>query len=326
MQIGEVIKTHRTAKNMTQEEMANRLGVTAPAVNKWENGKTLPDICLLAPIARLLDITLDTLLSFQETLTEKEIHAFVLELDSQLKKDSYEKCFEYGKKLIEQYPNCELLLWQITVLLHSHFILKNISDNEKYENYFCKCYHRILESKDETIRKYAAESLFRYHMKRNEFEKAEEYLNYFSDQNPERKRKQAELYHKSGLIEEAYKTYEELLFSNYQIISMVFHDLCNLAVHENNFETAHYYLDKQEKLANLFEMGKYHEICGKLNLAEIEENKDMIQEIIKQLLECVDSLTAFKNAPLYRHMHFKEENPSYLSDIKKELFDSFNNK
>lgn len=38
MQIGEVIRTYRKSKNMTQEEMANRLGVTAPAVNKWENG------------------------------------------------------------------------------------------------------------------------------------------------------------------------------------------------------------------------------------------------------------------------------------------------
>ena len=42
MQIGEVIRKYRKQKNMTQEEMANRLGVTAPAVNKWENGNSLP--------------------------------------------------------------------------------------------------------------------------------------------------------------------------------------------------------------------------------------------------------------------------------------------
>jgi len=38
MQIGEVIRTYRKKLNLTQEEMANRLGVSAPAVNKWENG------------------------------------------------------------------------------------------------------------------------------------------------------------------------------------------------------------------------------------------------------------------------------------------------
>ena len=50
MQIGEVIRTYRKRKDMTQEEMARRLGVTAPAVNKWEKGNSLPDITLLAPI------------------------------------------------------------------------------------------------------------------------------------------------------------------------------------------------------------------------------------------------------------------------------------
>lgn len=41
MKIGETIRTYRKAKHLTQEEMANQLGVTAPAVNKWENGDSL---------------------------------------------------------------------------------------------------------------------------------------------------------------------------------------------------------------------------------------------------------------------------------------------
>ena len=61
MQIGEVIRTYRKKQNLTQEEMANRLGVSAPAVNKWENGSSLPDISMLAPVARLLEITPDIL-------------------------------------------------------------------------------------------------------------------------------------------------------------------------------------------------------------------------------------------------------------------------
>ena len=73
MQIGENIRKYRKAKNMTQEEMAKRLGVTPPAVNKWENGVSYPDITLLAPVARLLDISLDTLLSFQGELTQEEM-------------------------------------------------------------------------------------------------------------------------------------------------------------------------------------------------------------------------------------------------------------
>ena len=54
MKIGQVIRKYRIEAGLTQKEMANRLGVTTPAVNKWEKGSSNPDIELLVPIARLL--------------------------------------------------------------------------------------------------------------------------------------------------------------------------------------------------------------------------------------------------------------------------------
>jgi len=98
MQIGEVIRKYRKQKNMTQEEMANRLGVTAPAVNKWENGNSLPDIMLLAPIARLLDITRDTLLSFREELSLEEAREILNELWVRLNGGEFEGAFQYAKE------------------------------------------------------------------------------------------------------------------------------------------------------------------------------------------------------------------------------------
>ena len=77
MNIGNVIKKYRKELGYTQEEMAKRLGVTTPAVNKWENGNSNPDIELLAPIARLLHISLDILLSFHENLTDLEIEELI---------------------------------------------------------------------------------------------------------------------------------------------------------------------------------------------------------------------------------------------------------
>ena len=77
MNIGTVIRKYRKEKQLTQEEVAGYLGVTAPAVNKWENGNSLPDISLLAPIARLLGISTDMLLSFREELTEEEMNEII---------------------------------------------------------------------------------------------------------------------------------------------------------------------------------------------------------------------------------------------------------
>ena len=79
--------------------MANRLGITTPAVNKWENENSYPDIALLAPIARLLGISLDTLLSFQEDLTGEGITAIVLETDQRLKTSTYDEVFLWAKSI-----------------------------------------------------------------------------------------------------------------------------------------------------------------------------------------------------------------------------------
>lgn len=112
MRLGDVIRKYRKNSGMTQEEMANRLGVTAPAVNKWENNNTLPDVALLAPIARLLGITTDELLSFQEELTAEEINQFLSQLQKDLEEKDYHDVFLSAKKMIQAYPNCESLIWR----------------------------------------------------------------------------------------------------------------------------------------------------------------------------------------------------------------------
>lgn len=98
MQIGSVIRKYRKECGLTQEEMAKRLGVTTPAVNKWENGNTNPDIELLAPIARLLHISLDTLLSFQEKLTDMEIETLIRQMGDKLEKEGYPLSLKVGFK------------------------------------------------------------------------------------------------------------------------------------------------------------------------------------------------------------------------------------
>ena len=110
MNIGSVIKKYRKELGYTQEEMANRLGVTTPAVNKWENGNSNPDIELLAPIARLLHISLDTLLSFRENLTDLEIEELIHKMDKMFSEEGFEKTYQWAVNTIKEYPNCNLLI------------------------------------------------------------------------------------------------------------------------------------------------------------------------------------------------------------------------
>lgn len=61
--IGKRIAARRKEKGYTQEEIAERLGITAQAVSKWENDTSCPDISLLPALAELLGTTVDALLS-----------------------------------------------------------------------------------------------------------------------------------------------------------------------------------------------------------------------------------------------------------------------
>ena len=65
MNISQEIRKRRLALNMTQEQVATRLGVSAPAVNKWERGASYPDITLIPALARLLNTDANTLLSLE---------------------------------------------------------------------------------------------------------------------------------------------------------------------------------------------------------------------------------------------------------------------
>ena len=62
--IGSVICDLRKQRGMTQEQLAEMVGVSTPAVSKWETSASCPDVALLAPIARALDTDVNTLLSF----------------------------------------------------------------------------------------------------------------------------------------------------------------------------------------------------------------------------------------------------------------------
>ena len=64
LKIGEKIKAKRRERDLTQEELANILGVSKAAVSKWENEESFPDITLLPQIAQVFHITMDELFDY----------------------------------------------------------------------------------------------------------------------------------------------------------------------------------------------------------------------------------------------------------------------
>lgn len=69
--IGMFIAQERKNKNLTQEQLANKLGVTSKSISRWENGKTMPDISLFEPLCDELNITINELLKGQRLDNKK---------------------------------------------------------------------------------------------------------------------------------------------------------------------------------------------------------------------------------------------------------------
>jgi len=99
-----------------------------------------------------------------------------------------------------------------------------------------------------------------------------------------------------------------------------------LCLEEQNFDKAHLFTAKQEELAKLFEMGKYHEVSCRLDLATAEKDIATVLDTMEIMLTTIDDITSFSNSPLYEHMDFKKSNSTFSEQLKQELLNCFQDK
>ncbi len=74
--IGEFIKKQRTVKNLTQKQLAEKLGVTDKAISRWETGKGVPDVSLLIPLSNALEVSVHEILLGEKIEEEKKIEKY----------------------------------------------------------------------------------------------------------------------------------------------------------------------------------------------------------------------------------------------------------
>ena len=75
--IGEVISSLRKEKNMTQNDLAEKMNVTDKAVSKWERNLSCPDVNSIPKLAEILDTTVEELINMQSKKENKKIDEIV---------------------------------------------------------------------------------------------------------------------------------------------------------------------------------------------------------------------------------------------------------
>ena len=309
MKINETIRQRRIERNLTQEQVANYLGVTAPAVNKWEKGTSYPDITILPALARILETDLNTLLSFKEELTKTEIAIFVNNLSESLEKEGFLKVYETAMEKIREYPVCYPLLLNVALFLegaklYSKEARKNLPT---YGKEIEALYQRVLNSPSQNERNYAQSMLISKYIERKEYEKAEEMLQSLPEKNSvDKKQLQVNLFLSCGKLEEAAKLEEEKLFSSINEIQSTLMMLLEIALKQDRTEDAEYFAEVSKQAAKLFDLWEYYSYAGYFQLYLSKKDRVKCLKILFPMMKSFTKNWEINQSPLYRHIKTKK--------------------
>lgn len=324
MKINEIIRERRQAKQLTQEQMANYLGVTAPAVNKWEKGSSYPDITLLPALARLLDTDLNTLLSFKEELTEKEIALFLNHLSEIAQTDGFEKAYVSAMEKLREYPTCYPFILNVALWLDGSVMLSGKTESAKeYRTLTESLYQRALCSQDSNIKSQAYSMLISRYMEREEYDKAQELLQQLPEEPyVNKKQLQANLYIACDRLDEAAKLEEEKLLTATNEIHAILITLMEIAIKENRMEDAEYIADVSQKGAELFDLWEYNSYVAQFQLSSACKNRMKCLKVLIPMLKSLTHKWDITRSPLYRHIKTKEKEKGFGPQIRKMIIQS----
>lgn len=323
MKINEIIRKKRIEKGYTQEQLASFLGVSTPAVNKWEKAISYPDITLLPALARLLDTDLNTLLSFQEELTKEEVYTFVNELVAAADTEGIDTAFSMALNKLHEYPSCDILLLNVALTLEGLNIMSQGTTQNPYMNDIEEMYVRVSKSCNPGISCHAKTMLISKHIGRKEFDTARKLINELPDTAGfDKKQLEATLCREEGNLEQAAQIIEQKILSMISNIQSSLFTLMEIAVKENHLEDAEHFAEIAKETALLFDLWEYNGYLADFLLAAAQKDADKCCPALEQMLAALDKPWNPNRSPLYRHIPTKETNigqrmrPGILKELK----------
>ena len=138
MSIGNTIKKLRRERDITQEQLAEYIGISSQAISQWETDKTAPDISQLPVLAHIFGVSTDEILGVDIQKNEEKIKAILDEAQVFYAKGEFEKSAEILKNGLRKFPRSYKLMVELTFSLRDtketidlcHKILAECTDSE----------------------------------------------------------------------------------------------------------------------------------------------------------------------------------------------------
>lgn len=144
--IGATIKNLRRQRNMTQEQLAEYLGITSRAVSQWECGRTAPDITQLPVLANIFEVSADVLLGIDTGAKEKAIQTAVKEAHDLASRGHSKEASALLRPRLKEYPDsCRLMRALMDSLFNERQALEGDARKEMTEE-ILRLGEKILET------------------------------------------------------------------------------------------------------------------------------------------------------------------------------------
>lgn len=121
--LGRVLAENRRKRGITQDELAEFMGVSKAAVSKWETEISYPDILLLPRLAAYFDISIDELIGYEPQMDRVGIRKMHRSIAEEFASGAFETAVEHCREYAKKYYSCYPLLFQIASLLVNHSMM-----------------------------------------------------------------------------------------------------------------------------------------------------------------------------------------------------------
>lgn len=327
MPMNTIIQEKRKEQGLTQEQVAEYLNVSIPAVSKWEKGLTSPDIALLPPLARLLKIDLNTLFCFQEDLSRQEIEQFCREIAAVAQAKGIAAGFETAEQKIREYPHNETLLHCLTFQLDGLLITAGLSADEMrpYDDKIVKWYGQLAQSNDCAISNSADFMLVSRSIRRGEYDKAQEILDRMPDKEDilssmaDKRMLQVNICLHQGKTEEAIKSLQNALLTTLTKAQMLLYKMIDAELASGRIETAKSIADKASRMTALFDFWEYNSFIAPLQIAGAEKNADECIRLLQKMLPALLTPWDMGSSPLFYRIAKTSDARQMLPAILSEM-------
>lgn len=156
MSIGSTIKRLRREKDITQEQLAEYLGITSRAISQWECNRTFPDISQLPAICHIFGVSSDVLLEIDIEKNNEEIKKYLNEAKELKYQGKWDECKILLSEANKRFPQDYTIMHSLADSLVCEYSRKGIKE---YNEVFDLCNRILAECTDSTTRYEATHTL-----------------------------------------------------------------------------------------------------------------------------------------------------------------------